>query len=117
MHEVSLVHALFDQADRAIGAHPAAAVRQIRVRIGELAGVDRELFQHAFAGCCEDRGYAAAVLEVIAEAARWRCRGCGAEILAGQALRCPSCVGDGDVGLIAGGDLILDRLELEVPDV
>ena len=43
MHEVSLVHALFDQADRAIVPHSSRDVRQMKVRIGELAGVDPEL--------------------------------------------------------------------------
>ncbi len=92
MHEVSLVHALFDQADRAIGGHPAAAVRLIRVRIGELAGVEPQLFDAAFAGCRDERGYGAAALEVVAEAARWRCRGCGATITPGAAPAAPAAV-------------------------
>src|SRR6185369_13956851 len=60
MHEVSLVQALFDQIDRAIEPHPPAAVRQLTVRIGTLAGVDGELFQTAFEGCKQERGYLAA---------------------------------------------------------
>jgi hydrogenase nickel incorporation protein HypA/HybF len=84
MHEVSLVHALFDQADRALGAHPPSAVRRIQLRVGALAGVEPELFETAFQGVREERGYAAAVLELL-----------------------PA----------AGTELVLERLELEVPDV
>ncbi|MBK6520685.1 MAG: hydrogenase maturation nickel metallochaperone HypA [Polyangiaceae bacterium] len=115
MHEVSLVHALFDQADRAIGAHPASAVKRLTVRIGELAGVDCELFRTAFEGCREERGYGAATLETTLERAAWSCRACGAAVAPEGPLRCAAC--DGEARLAAGGELMLDRLELEVADV
>ena len=117
MHEVSLIEALFDQADRAIAPRPAVAVRQLVVRIGELAGVDPELFRTAFEGCKGDRGYAAAVLEIIAEPAAWSCDTCGRGIAANGPLRCGGCHCSGRMKLSAGGDLILQRLELEVNDV
>lgn len=115
MHEVSLVHSLFDQADRSIAPHPSGAVRLMKVRIGELAGVDPELFRTAFDGCREERGYAAAALEVAWESSAWSCRACGAAVSQGGPLRCAAC--GGEARLSAGGDLILDRLELEVVDV
>jgi hydrogenase nickel incorporation protein HypA/HybF len=115
VHEVSLVHALFDQVDRAIAPHPSGAVRQMKVRIGELAGVDRELFRTAFEACRSERDYAGADLEIVAEPATWSCAGCGAAVAAGGPLRCTSC--SGQAKLTAGGDLILDRIELEVVDV
>jgi len=115
VHEVSLVHALFDQVDRAIVPHPSNAVRQMTVRIGELAGVDCELFRTAFDGCRMDRGYAAAALEIVEEDAAWSCASCGAAVAQGGPLRCAAC--DGEARLSAGGDLILDRVELEVVDV
>lgn len=84
MHEVSLIQALFDQADRAIPPHPSAAVRLVTVQIGAFAGVECSLFRSAFEGCKEDRGYANAALELVE---------------------------------VTGGDLILQRLELETPNV
>jgi len=115
MHEVSLVHALFDQVDRAIEPHPRAGVRQLTVRIGELAGLDAELFRTAFDGCKTERGYAAADLEIIAESASWQCESCGTAVAQGGPLRCAAC--DGCARLSAGGELILQRVELEVSDV
>jgi hydrogenase nickel incorporation protein HypA/HybF len=112
MHEVSLVHALFDQADRAIAPHPTSAVRLLKVRIGELAGVDPELFRIAFDGCRDERGYAAAALEIVWERAAWRCRACDASIPVEGPLRCAAC--DSEARLAAGGDLVLDRVELEL---
>jgi Zn finger protein HypA/HybF involved in hydrogenase expression len=115
MHEVSLVHALFDQTDRAIAPHPTTAVRQVTVCLGELAGVERELFRTAFEACKGERGYPSAALDIVVEGAEWRCAECAAPILAGGPLRCTTC--DGRGRLCAGGELILQRLELEVSDV
>lgn len=66
MHEVSLVHALFDQVDRALLPHPTAALLQVTVRIGTMAGVECELFRTAFDGTKAERGYPVAGLEVVA---------------------------------------------------
>lgn len=115
MHEVSLVHALFDQADRAIAPHSAAAVRLVEVRIGALAGVDSELFRTAFEGCRGERGYFAAALDIVEQGAAWQCVQCGVVVATGAPLVCAACAGD--VRLSAGGDLILQRLELEVQNV
>lgn len=65
MHEVSLVQALFDQADRALSPYPSADVRQVTVRIGALAGVECALFRSAFDGCKDDRGYGNATLVIV----------------------------------------------------
>ncbi len=48
MHEYSIVQAMFDQIDRVSREHGALAVRRIRVRIGQYAGVDPTLFQSAY---------------------------------------------------------------------
>jgi hydrogenase nickel incorporation protein HypA/HybF len=115
MHEVSLVQALFDQADRAIEPHASSAVRRVTVRIGVLAGVESELFRTAFEACKAERGYLEAALDVIDEEAVWDCAACGEPLVQGDRLRCASC--GGGARLVAGGALILQRVELEVRDV
>lgn len=114
MHEVSLVHALFDQLDRAIAPHPPHAVRLVAVRVGELAGVEPTLLRTAFEGCRGERGFAGAELVLTDERAAWACRACGAAVPAGGPLQC-SC--GGDARLDAGDALVFDRVELEVVDV
>ncbi|MBI5431429.1 MAG: hydrogenase maturation nickel metallochaperone HypA [Planctomycetes bacterium] len=112
MHEVSLIQALFDAADRAIEPHPSAAVRVLKVRVGELAGVQGELLRTAFELCRIERGYGDAELVLVDEGARWRCRDCGTELPADAVRRCALCGGEGR--LSAGGELVLDRVELDV---
>lgn len=115
MHEVSLVHALFDQVDRAIAPHPAAAVRVLTVRIGARAGVERELFETAFEGSRDERGYGAAALVVVEEPVVFRCRSCAAIVDEAGELYCAHC--GGAARLVSGDALMLDRVELEVRDV
>ena len=115
MHEASLVSALCDQIDRSIAPHPGAIVRCVHVRVGELAGVEPELFKTAFELLREQRSCRGAALEVVPEPAVWRCLACQAELPRGGILKCVAC--GGEARLAQGGDVFLDRLELEVPDV
>ena len=115
MHEMSLVDALFDQVDASLRPHPGARLRQLRVRIGELAGVEPELFRTAFEELRRERLYPSSELELTWEPAQWRCPMCGQAVVQGEVLQCPSC----DVAaVISRGDgIYLDHLEMEVPDV
>lgn len=115
MHEFSLVDALFDQIGDAARAHPGAQVRQVRVRIGALAGVEPQLFRSAFELLQVDRQCADAELELSFEDAAWRCGACGWRAEAGEPLQCGAC-GE-PLALERGEGIYLDHLELEVPDV
>lgn len=113
MHEYSLIQALLERVDAAARQHGATRVERLRVRVGELAGVERELLASAYelartGTCC-----AAAELELLDEPARWECGRCGAAIARGAVLRCGEC---GAPARLAGGDaIVLERLEMEVP--
>jgi hydrogenase nickel incorporation protein HypA/HybF len=111
MHEVSLVDALFDRVDAAIGQRPRAAVREVTVRLGALAGVERALFQAAFEGLRALRGYDDATLRLDEEAACWRCEACGGEEHAADGPRCAAC-GEA-MELVAGDAIVLLRIEVE----
>ena len=114
MHEFSLVQALLDRVETEARSHRASAVHRVTVRIGALAGVERELFSKAFdlarPGTVCDR----AELVVSGDDVRWSCEACGASVAPGRALVCPEC---GWPARLASGDaLVLERIELEVPD-
>ena len=113
MHEYSIVQSLLASVTATAQAHGATAVQRVQVRIGELAGVDPGLLVSAFEMCRVATVCAEAVLEVETVAAQWQCGACGRVIVAGEVLRCPAC---GAVARLAGGDeIILERVELEVP--
>ena len=115
MHEYSIVSALLDRVEAEARRHVRAEVLGIRVRIGELSGVDPELLRSAWSLCREGTPCARAELELAGEAACWVCPRCAGSIEAGAALRCPGC---GVPARLASGDaLVLERIEMEVGDV
>ncbi len=114
MHEYSLVQNLLDQVDAHAMACHATTVGKVTVGIGELAGVDPDLFATAFeafraAGLCKE-----AELSIRWVEARWVCSQCAQAIQRGAVLRCPDC--EAPARLAAGDELILERIELEAPD-
>ena len=115
MHEVSLVHALFDQIERSLQGRRSARLCQVTVRIGVMAGVEPELFDTAFHGTKELRGHPRAELLTTHEDAAYQCELCRVEVASGGVLRCSVC--GGNARLVRGGDVILERMELEEQDV
>ncbi|MCP4656071.1 MAG: hydrogenase maturation nickel metallochaperone HypA [bacterium] len=112
MHEYSLVSALLDRVAAEAKAHAGAVVHHVKVRIGELSGVEGELFGSAFEMIREGTICARADLEVIPVKARWLCPRCERAIPSGEILRCPDC---SLPARLAGGDeIVLERIEMEV---
>jgi hydrogenase nickel incorporation protein HypA/HybF len=113
MHEYSIVQALIERVGEAARSRGASAVHRVSVRVGELSGLDVTLFTTAYATFRERTICADAVLEVEVVPVRWQCPQCAADIAPGQALRCARC---GTAARLAHGDeIMLDRIELEVP--
>jgi len=115
VHEYSIVASLVDRVGAAAAGRPGATVERVHVAIGELAGVDTELLALAFDSFRIGTACAGAALDIHAVPARWECSGCGDAIAAGALLRCPAC--GGAARLAAGDEIVLTRIEMEVPDV
>jgi hydrogenase nickel incorporation protein HypA/HybF len=113
MHEYSIVMALLDSVEREASARQARAVQQIRVRIGELAGVEPELLKSAFEMARERTICADAQLELVPVTARWSCPSCETVIAQGAPLHCASC--QVPARLASGDEILLERIEMEVP--
>ena len=112
MHEYSIVQALVDRVEREARAHAAAGVRLVKVRIGTLAGVERDLLQTAYDTFRGGTICAGAELEIESIDARWACSRCGAPIGKGEPLICAACGVPGR--LVQGDEILLERIELEV---
>ena len=113
MHEYSIVQALMERVDAEADRRGATAVHRIAVRIGDLSGVDVGLLLTAYAVVRERTRCAHAELDVESVAAEWRCPKCHGAIAPGDLLRCAACGRAAE--LAAGGEILLDRIELEVP--
>ncbi len=114
MHEYSLVEALVRRVEAEAQKRQALAIHALSVRVGELAGVDAELFQTADDTFREGTICAKAPLTLKRVEARWSCPRCRRPIPRGGVLRCADC-GE-PARLDEGGDaLTLDGIEMEVP--
>src|SRR5271165_3202846 len=114
MHEYSLVQGLFDEVAAQAAARGATAVRKVMVGLGELAGVDPELFKTAFMTFRPASPHPEAELSIRWVEASWVCAQCAAPFARGAVLRCSTCGAPGK--LAAGDELILERMEMEVPE-
>ncbi|MBN1608994.1 MAG: hydrogenase maturation nickel metallochaperone HypA [Polyangiaceae bacterium] len=112
MHEYSIVLSLLDQVADEAGRHEAQAVRSVRVRVGELSGVEPDLIRSAFEIARAGTVCEGADLDLVVVKARWTCPRCGGNIDQPAELVCPEC--GVPARLAAGDDLILERLLLEV---
>jgi len=113
MHEYSLVQDLLEQVGELARARGATAVRRITVGMGEQSGVDPELFARAFETFRAAGHLSEAELVLRPVPARWVCAACQESLERGSVLRCPACGAPGR--LAAGDELLLERVELEVP--
>jgi hydrogenase nickel incorporation protein HypA/HybF len=113
MHEYSLVEALISRVEAEVRKRGALKVHGLSVRVGELAGVDPELFQTAYDTFRAGTICAEVPLTLKQVAATWSCPNCRAAIPRGQALQCERC--HSPAKLDEGGDaLMLDGIDLEV---
>ena len=115
MHEYSIVSSLVDRVAQTLALHPGAVAKKLHVRIGELAGVELDLLRTAYTTFRPHTACEAAELAIDEVPADWRCTGCARPITNGAVLRCPEC--GRPARLVAGDDIILERIEMEVPDV
>ena len=115
MHEYSIVSALLARVEAEARAHGAEAVHRIKVQIGELSGVEKDLLESAYELARERTLCEKAELEIVTVEARWACTSCKSTIPKGAILRCSVC--DIPAHLAEGDEIILERVEMEVPDV
>jgi hydrogenase nickel incorporation protein HypA/HybF len=114
MHEYSLVEALVRRVEEEAREHGAIAVHGLKVSLGELSGVDPELFRSAYEMFREGTVCEKAQLEIVRWAADWTCPACGKSIAAGDVLRCDRC--DRPARLNERSEaLLLESIDMEVP--
>ena len=116
MHEYSIVQSLLDRVESEAAERGATVVNRLWLKIGEMSGVETSLLRSAFETFTDRSICAGAELQIVPVAVRWGCPGCATELAPGSgALRCGEC--GGPARLTAGDEIVLERIEMEVPDV
>ncbi|MGK2860121.1 MAG: hydrogenase maturation nickel metallochaperone HypA [Thermoanaerobaculia bacterium] len=109
------MQSLMDRVESEAAARGALSVRALTVRIGELSGVEPELLKTAFETFVEKTICERAELRIIRVPVTWACPRCERPIAQGTFLQCPDCAVPAT--LRGGDEIILERIEMEVPDV
>ena len=117
MHELAVCQALVDQVSDIVRQQGGVSALRLTLRVGPLSGVVADLLANAFplaaAGTCAE----GAELNINDAPIRIRCQRCGAESDAlPNRLLCGSC-GDWHTQLIAGDELILESVELQLVEL
>jgi len=114
MHEYSLVEALVRRVEEEARRRGATTIHRLRVTLGELSGVDPDLFRSAYETFRDGTLCQAAALEIATCEASWSCPTCGTGVARGAVLRCPRCATPCRISERADA-LLLESIEMEVP--
>ena len=93
----------------------ASRVHRLHVKIGELSGVELDLLKTAFDTFRERTICEGAELLIDTVAACWACPSCKRPVVRGAILRCDTC--GRPARMVEGDEIILERIEMEAPDV
>lgn len=113
MHEYSIVQALIERVEQEAAARGANRVVRLWVRLGELSGVEPKLLATAYDTFRERTICEGAPMELDRVSASWGCRRCERPVIG--SLRCERC--SAPAALVTGDEIVLSRIEMEVPDV
>ncbi|MFW2387283.1 MAG: hydrogenase maturation nickel metallochaperone HypA [Polyangiales bacterium] len=115
MHEYSIVASLIDRVQQEAVLHGGSRVHRLHVKIGELSGVELDLLKTAFDTFRERTICEGAELSIDTVAAAWACPTCERPVTRGSILRCAEC--ERPARMVQGDEIILERIEMEAPDV
>lgn len=79
MHEMALVESVRELIEDAAAREGFSRVRQVRVEIGQLSGIERDAFEFCFGVAMQGGVAAGARLEVVATPGRGACPVCTRE--------------------------------------
>jgi hydrogenase nickel insertion protein HypA len=112
VHEYSIVESLLDRVAETARDYAEPRVTEVRVRIGELSGIEITLLRKAFDAFRERTLCRDAALVIETAPARWACPRCGGDVASSGCLRCLRC--DRPARLVEGDEIVLERIAMEV---
>lgn len=113
MHELALMQSLVETVGEQVGDSQVAVVR---LEVGQLTCVLPEALRFCFDVCARDTKLERATLEIVAVAARGRCRRCGEEQVLESVVTVCGC-GSHDLQVLSGQELRVREVEVDDVDV
>lgn len=112
MHELGIAQNILDIVRQAVPENLAPDIRNIRVRVGQFAGVIPESLDFCFGVMAEESGMKQAALLIEEVPTACRCRDCGRDFtLKEWVFLCPHC-GGADLEVTSGKELEVVDIEL-----
>ncbi|GBE34267.1 hydrogenase/urease nickel incorporation protein HypA [bacterium BMS3Bbin06] len=116
MHEFSVVQSLFDTIEAYASDNNAGEVTKVVLKYGLISGIEPCLLKTAFDTFKEGTIAERAELQLIPDPLSLKCKSCDTCFEVDRIVfKCTNC-GSLNVEVRNGGELILERLEMECPD-
>ncbi len=113
MHELGIASSILESVQKEAVRHPGAHISKVGVKIGELAGVDRDALQFGFEVLVKDTELEPLALELELIPRVQRCSKCAYEFrMTDFDPRCPLC-GDLATQCISGEELDIAYMEID----
>ncbi len=113
MHELGIAASVLREAQEEAQRHPGSRLRKLKLRVGELSGVNPEALSFSFEVLVRDARLEPLQLEIETCPRRQRCLACQQTFtVAEYDLRCPGC-GTAETEFVSGDELELASLEME----
>lgn len=119
MHELGIMTGVLDAVEASAKEAGADRVLVVRLSVGEMTEAIEDALRFAFEALSEQQEYAlcaGAELDITMVRPKSRCLECGAEYEHDRFhMLCPEC-GSFATELIAGRELQIDNIEVDIPD-
>jgi len=113
MHELAIAQNILEIVQQSVPREQAAAVRWVRVRVGQLSGVVPESLDFCFSAIASDTNWKGASLAIEQVPTTSQCRDCAHHFeIEDMLFFCPACKGT-NIELTSGKELELVEIELE----
>ena len=113
MHELGIANSVLQEAQQELQRHLHSRLRKIKLRVGEMSGVNPEALRFCFEAMARESQVGQVELEIEICARRQRCPACNQTFtVVDYSLTCPTC-GSSKTEFAGGDELELCSLEME----
>jgi hydrogenase nickel incorporation protein HypA/HybF len=115
VHELSIAMSVLESLKAEAERHPGAKFVKVGLRIGELAGIDRDSLTFGFEALIKETEWKALRLDIESVPRRQRCPRCHLTFaVKDYEFACPNC-GELETACAGGDELDIAYVELEEP--